>query len=104
MTSSRPLPVIVIGQTRYQLTRHVLWASGVHDDYLEWKRTDAKRFERIQRLVVDIDQHPFTGLGKPEPLRHNLAGTWSRHVRQEHRLIYHVDNQGIHLYSVRDHY
>lgn len=104
MTSSRPLPVIVIGQTRYQLARHVMWASGVHDDYLEWKRTDPKRFERIQRLIVDIDQYPFAGLGKPEPLRYNLAGTWSRRITQEHRLIYQVDDRGIHLYSVRDHY
>ena len=104
MTSSRPLPVIVIGHIRYQLTHHVLWASGVHDDYLSWKRTDPKRFERIQRLIADIDQHPFNGLGKPEPLPHNLAGTWSRRLTQEHRLIYSADSQGIHLYSVRDHY
>jgi toxin YoeB len=104
MKSSSPLPVIVIGAARYQLTHHVLWASGVHDDYLEWKQIDSKRFERIQRLIVDIDQHPFTGLGKPEPLLHTLAGTWSRRITQEHRLIYHVDNEGIHLYSVRDHY
>ena len=104
MTNSRPLPVIVIGQSRYQLTHHVLWASGVHDDYLTWKRTNSKRFERIQRLLVDIDQHPFTGLGKPEPLRHNLSGVWSRRITQEHRLIYRVDKQGIHMYSVRDHY
>ncbi|MCI1644219.1 MAG: Txe/YoeB family addiction module toxin [Bifidobacterium crudilactis] len=103
MTSSRPLPVIVVGAVRQQLTRHVFWAKGVHDDYLEWKKTDPKRFERIQRLIIDIDQHPFSGLGKPEPLKHNLAGTWSRRITQEHRLIYLIDKSGIHIYSLRDH-
>jgi toxin YoeB len=49
---------------------------------------------------VDIDEHPCTGLGKPEPLRYNLAGTRSRRITQEHRLVYHVDDRGIHLYSV----
>lgn len=72
-----------------------------------WKRTGNKAImKRISALLADIQKHPFTGIGKPEPLKHDLQGKWSRRITQEHRLIYEVANGLIYVYvfSMRDHY
>ena len=72
-----------------------------------WKRTGNKAImKRISALLADIQQHPFTGIGKPEPLKHELQGKWSRRITQEHRLVYSVSHGMIYVYvfSMRDHY
>lgn len=72
-----------------------------------WKRTGNKAImKRISALLADIQAHPFTGIGKPEPLKHELQGKWSRRITQEHRLIYSVSDGKIYVYvfSMRDHY
>lgn len=72
-----------------------------------WKKTGNKSvMKRISALLADIQAHPFTGIGKPEPLKHNLQGKWSRRITQEHRLVYSVSDGKIYVYvfSMRDHY
>ena len=62
--------------------------------------------KRISALLADIMEHPFSGIGKPEPLKHNLQGKWSRRINKEHRLIYSVSDGKVYVYvfSMRDHY
>lgn len=71
----------------------VTFTSRGWQDYLHWQSTDRTILRRINRLIEDITRgDPFEGIGKPEPLRHNLAGAWSRRITDEHRLIYMVDD------------
>ncbi|WP_425279842.1 Txe/YoeB family addiction module toxin [Enterococcus faecium] len=63
-----------------------------------------KLCNRTNKLIKDIDRSPFAGLGKPEPLKHDLSGKWSRRITDEHRLIYRVENETIFIYSAKDHY
>jgi toxin YoeB len=69
-----------------------------------WARTDRKSEERLLNLVEAIQREPFTGIGKPEPLEHELRGCWSRRITEEHRVVYRVTRDGIHPLSARDHY
>jgi toxin YoeB len=68
----------------------LLWTDQAWDDYLYWQQTNPKILESINDLIRDIRRDPFKGLGKPEPLKHNLAGWWSRRITLEHRLVYRV--------------
>jgi toxin YoeB len=68
----------------------LLWTGQAWDDYLYWQATDHKIVLSINDLIKDIRRDPFKGLGKPEPLKHNLAGWWSRRITLEHRLVYRV--------------
>jgi toxin YoeB len=74
------------------------------EDYIYWQKNDIKVLRRINELIKDTQRQPFTGIGKPEPLKHNLKGYWSRRINQEHRLIYKVENKIIHLIQCRHHY
>ena len=74
------------------------------EDYLYWQKTDKKKLKRINDLLKDISRNPFDGIGKPEPLKHDLSGKWSRRITDEHRLIYKVENETIYIYSAKDHY
>ena len=72
-----------------------------------WKKSGNTKIQnRISALLRDIQQHPFTGIGKPEPLKHNLKGLWSRRINEEHRLVYQVADGWIYVYvlSMRFHY
>lgn len=72
-----------------------------------WKKSGNTKIQnRISALLKDIQQHPFTGIGKPEPLKHNLKGLWSRRINEEHRLVYQVADGMIYIYvlSMRFHY
>lgn len=81
------------------------WSDVAWDDYMYWQNQGQKKIIRkINRLIKDIDRHPFVGIGKPEPLKNKLSGKWSRRITGEHRLIYRVDDAKIFLYSARDHY
>lgn len=70
------------------------WTSKGWEDYLYWQQADKKVLVRINELIRDALRHPFEGIGKPEPLRFNLKGLWSRRITQEHRLIYAIRDEG----------
>lgn len=81
------------------------WSDDAWDDYLYWHEQGNKgNIKKINKLIKDIDRSPFAGLGKPEPLKHDLSGKWSRRITDEHRLIYKVENETIFIYSAKDHY
>ena len=67
-------------------------------DFDEWKITDAKTVTKIKGLLRDIAEHPYSGIGKPEPLKHNLTGKWSRRINKTDRIIYSVDGEEILVY------
>jgi toxin YoeB len=74
------------------------------EDYLYWQSTDKKILKRINELLKDISRTPYAGIGKPEPLRHNYKGFWSRRIDNEHRLIYQVKENEIYILKCRFHY
>lgn len=75
------------------------------EDLLWWARQDKKILERIWNLIEDIlDGNPFTGIGKPEPLKYEVSNTWSRRITQEHRLVYRVKEQTVYFLQARFHY
>jgi toxin YoeB len=82
----------------------VIWAPDAWQDYLHWSRTDVRIRDKINALIEDIGRHPFTGLGKPEPLRRNLRGFWSRRITREHRLVYRVERGVLQIAQCRFHY
>ena len=81
-----------------------VWADQAWEDYLHWQETDKKIVKKINKLIKEIERHPFTGLGKPEPLKHDWSGYWSRQITHEHRLVYKVDNESIKIAQARFHY
>lgn len=74
------------------------------DDLEFWKRSSAPTVKRIKLLLADIELHPFAGIGKPEALKHDLSGWWSRRITAEHRLVYRVNNGEIEISQCRFHY
>jgi len=73
-------------------------------DYTYWQSADRATLKRINRLIDDVLRDPFEGIGKPEPLRHALTGTWSRRISEEHRLVYLIDRDDIVILQARYHY
>jgi toxin YoeB len=73
-------------------------------DYLYWQETDKRKLRRINQIIRDIQRNPFDGIGKPEPLRHNLAGLWSRRIDDEHRLVYAIVGEDVVIVQCRYHY
>jgi len=82
----------------------IIFSDHAWDDYLYWQRTDRKILERINKLIKEIQRSPFEGTGKPEPLRHGLSGYWSRRITDEHRIVYKVDKDSLHVAQLRYHY
>ena len=82
----------------------IIFSSHAWDDYLHWQRTDRKVLKRINDLIKEITRTPFEGTGKPEPLRHALAGYWSRRIDGEHRLVYKIDGGAVVIAQARYHY
>lgn len=81
------------------------WSDDAWDDYMYWHdKNDKAMIKKINRLIRDIERSPFDGMGKPEPLKYELSGKWSRRISDEHRLIYKVDETSIYFYSAKDHY
>jgi toxin YoeB len=74
------------------------------EDLTWWIQRDRKKSLRIIELIQDVQREPFSGKGKPEPLKHELAGCWSRRIDQEHRLVYQVRNDKIRVLACRYHY
>ncbi len=74
------------------------------EDYLYWQKTDKKILKRINLLIKAIVQEPYEGIGKPEPLKHNYRGYWSRRITDEHRLIYQIQGDELRIVKCRFHY
>ena len=80
------------------------WSEEAWEDYLYWQDTDKKTVKKINALLKEASRTPFEGKGKPEPLKHNLAGFWSRRITAEHRLVYAVSEDALLIASCRYHY
>jgi len=84
--------------------RLIVFHQTAFDDYNEWAKSDKKLFERIRRLIVETMKTPFDGIGKPEPLKHELKGYWSRRISDEHRLVYKATDEQLIIISCKYHY
>lgn len=85
-------------------TKIIQWDFDAWEDYLYWQTQDKKILKRINQLVKDISRSPFEGIEKPEPLKENLTGFWSRRIDKEHRLVYAVEENKVLIFSCRGHY
>lgn len=84
--------------------REVQWDGDAWDDYCEWQRTDKDILKRINALIKDARREPFSGIGKPERLKHELSGLWSRRISDEDRLIYKLVNDVLVILACKGHY
>lgn len=82
----------------------ITFSTQAWSDYLYWQQTDKRLVKKVNELIKDIQRTPFEGIGKPEPLKHNLSGFWSRRITEEHRLVYEVSNSTISIASCKYHY
>jgi len=86
------------------MTRLLAWTDEAWADYVYWQGQDKKTLKRINKLITDTKRSPFEGIGKPEPLKENLSGFWSRRVDESNRLVYAVSDSHITVISCRYHY
>jgi toxin YoeB len=82
----------------------LVFAEQAWEDYLHWQATDRKLLKRINALIRDTTRTPFAGTGKPEALKHALAGYWSRRITDEHRFVYKVEGDALLIAQLRYHY
>jgi toxin YoeB len=82
----------------------LIFSSKAWEDYEYWIKHDKKKIDRINKLIKDTLRSPFEGIGKPEPLKLNLQGLWSRRIDEEHRLIYEYNDDNLSIISCRHHY
>lgn len=81
-----------------------LWTDDAWEDYLYWASQDRKTLKRINQLLKDIDRNGYTGIGKPEPLKHDLQGFWSRRIDDANRIVYKIEDGNIVILHCRGHY
>ena len=84
--------------------RLLSWTDEAWNSYVYWQSQDKKTLKRINKLITDVQRSPFDGIGKPEPLKENLSGFWSRRIDDTNRLVYAVDYTAITVISFRYHY
>ncbi len=82
----------------------LIFSGNAWEDYLYWQKTDKIILKRINKLIKDIQRNKYEGIGKPEPLKHNLSGFWSRRINTEHRIIYKIENNTILIAQLKYHY
>jgi toxin YoeB len=82
----------------------IIFMKDAWEDYLYWQQTDRTILLKINGLIKEIIRTPFQGTGKPEALRANLAGFWSRRINQEHRLVYRVESETVYIIQCKYHY
>ena len=82
----------------------LLFSENAWEDYQYWLKTDKKILQRINMLIKDASRNPFEGPGKPEPLKHALAGYWSRRINDEHRFVYKPTQDALLIAQLRYHY
>jgi toxin YoeB len=81
-----------------------IWSDISWDDYLYWQKENKKLLKKINDLIKDIERNPFKGIGKPEPLKNNLSGWWSRRIDDTHRIVYRIENGNLEIAQCREHY
>lgn len=86
------------------MTKKLAWTDAAWSDYLYWQGQDKKTLKRINKLIAETIKEPFIGIGKPEPLRENLAGFWSRRIDESNRLVYTVNDEYLIIIACRYHY
>ncbi len=86
------------------MNKKLAWTDEAWNDYVYWQSQDRKTLKRINKLIDAVERDPFKGIGKPEPLRENLSGFWSRRIDEPNRLVYVVSNEHITIISCRYHY
>jgi toxin YoeB len=79
----------------------LVFSDGAWEDYLFWQQQDRRMVERINKLIKEVQREPFTGNGKPEPLKHALAGYWSRRITDEHRMVYKIEGDSMQIAQMR---
>lgn len=82
----------------------LVFSEQAWEDYLYWQKTDRKLVDRINQLIREIKREPFSGIGKPEPLKHAFQGYWSRRINEEHRIVYKILDDSILIAQLRYHY
>ena len=86
------------------MKKKIIFEQTAFQDFTEWAAIDKKLYRRIVNLIKDIIREPYSGIGKPEALKHELSGYWSRRINGEHRLVYKVDDEFITIASCKYHY
>ncbi len=86
------------------MNKRVVFEPSAFEDFNDWSKLDKKLYRKIVELIKDIDRSPFIGLGKPEPLKYELSGFWSRRINDEHRLVYTVTDTEIIITACKYHY
>ncbi|MDM8534211.1 Txe/YoeB family addiction module toxin [Clostridiaceae bacterium HSG29] len=82
-----------------------LFSNDAWNDYLYWQKFDKTKLKRINKLILSIEREGYSkGIGKPEPLKHDLSSYWSRRINEEHQLIYKINENNIMIASCKDHY
>lgn len=84
--------------------RVIAFHQEAFEQYSDWAKTDKKLFERLRRLITETAKNPFDGIGKPEPLKADLKGYWSRRINDEHRLVYKITDEQIIIVACKYHY
>ena len=84
--------------------RNIEWTDNAWEEYIYWQTQDKKILKRINALIKECQRTPFQGTGKPEPLKANLSGFWSRRIAEKHRLVYEVTDERIYIVQCRFHY
>ena len=82
----------------------LVFSDHAWEDYLYWQKNDRKMVERINKLIQEVKREPFSGVGKPEALKHALSGFWSRRITDEHRMVYRVETEALLVAQLRHHY
>ena len=82
----------------------LIFSEHAWEDYLFWQKTDKRILKRINQLIKEIQRSPYEGIGKPESLKHGLAGYWSRRINDEHRIVYKIENKSLFIAQLRYHY
>jgi toxin YoeB len=82
----------------------IIFSEIAWDDYTSWQTEDKKMLGKINELIKAIKSDPFNGIGKPEPLKYDLANFWSRRIDREHRLVYQIQDKNLLIYSCKYHY
>jgi toxin YoeB len=84
--------------------RNIIFSPSAYEEFGEWSELDRKVFKRLRNLITEITREPFKGTGKPEPLKGNFRGCWSRRITDVHRLVYRVSEDSIEIVSCFGHY
>ncbi len=82
----------------------LVFSTQAWEDYLYWQSADKKILDRVNTLIEQTSRNPFKGIGKPEPLKHALAGWWSRRINSEHRMVYRKNDDSLEIAQLRYHY